>query len=295
MTSINNFIVTDNVTDILAAQYNGLLGSIMRADISNATTMSGTVALTDADTAIQRFDCNGSNRIVTLPVYATTNHPFFIINVTAATYTLDVQSSGSVTILSSPLPALTGIALVIPDGTAGFRCANNLPKVVASQFWLSGRGALASLTNGFTAGTQFEQATNKQNFLLPSFPAAAQRYGEWEMALPSDYGSGTITYQAYWLANSTSTNSVVWGLQGCAYAATDTIDQAWGTAVETTSANQSTAYKLNISSVSSAVTLSGSPAANQLVKWRCYRLGSGSDNLAVAASLVGFQINYTRT
>ena len=124
MTSLTDFIVTDDVDDALASQYNKLLGSILRAEISNATTMSGTVTLADNDTAIQRFNCNGANRIVKLPAYAITNHPYLIINA-GASNTLDVQNNAGVSLLTIPL-AVGATALVIPDGTAGYKLINPL-------------------------------------------------------------------------------------------------------------------------------------------------------------------------
>ena len=120
-----------------ASQYNPLLGSNFESDWSNATSMSGTATLTDADFAIQSFNCNGANRIVKLPAYAVSNHPFIIVNATGAAYTLDVQSSGGVTLLATPL--VDGdAALVMPDGSAGF-------KRVGRGIWGSVNGILASL------------------------------------------------------------------------------------------------------------------------------------------------------
>jgi hypothetical protein len=139
-------------------------------------------------------------------------------------------------------------------------------------------------------------ATNKQNVNGWIFPTGVQRYIEVIHPLPSDYGGGTFTAQFYWTANSTSTNSVVWGIQGRAYADGDAIDQAWGTAQEVTDANGSAAYTERISGATSAITVAGTtPAAGQMLRWRIYRLGSGSDNLAASAILESVLINYTRS
>lgn len=134
MTDLTSFRVTDGVDYPTAAQYNRNVDSTLRAEISNATTMSGTVTLTDADTPIQRFNCNGANRIVQLPAYGTANHPFFIINVTAATYTLDVQTNGGVTLLAAALAANGGFVYVIPDGTAGYKVLDYIPNIAPGTF-----------------------------------------------------------------------------------------------------------------------------------------------------------------
>jgi len=119
MATLEDFQVTDDVTDVLADHINRGLGSIFRGNFDNATTMSGTVTLADADVAIQRFNCDGANRIVKLPAASAANHPFLIVNVTAATYTIELQTNGAAFICT--IATNGGAAFVIPDGTAGFK------------------------------------------------------------------------------------------------------------------------------------------------------------------------------
>ena len=121
-----------------------------------------------------------------------------------------------------------------------------------------------SLTNGFSAIAQIELPTNKVNTFVGDFVQAAQTYGEFDFALPQDYNGGTLTAIFYWIANSASANSVVWGIQGRAYADSNALDQAFGAAVEVTDANTGT-NQVNISTTSAAITLAGAPAAGQRV------------------------------
>jgi hypothetical protein len=114
------------------------------------------------------------------------------------------------------------------------------------------------------------------------------------MAMPSDYNGGTVTAVFYWLSTSASTNSVVWGLAGRSYGDNEAIDQAYGTAVEVTDANNA-ANTVNISAATAAITLAGTPAASEYVQFRAYRLGSGSDTLAATARLISVRITYTRS
>ena len=126
------------------------------------------------------------------------------------------------------------------------------------------------------------------------FAAAQQTYAEWGCYLPSNYTTAaTITASCIWLAAGTSTNSVVWGCGARAYADATTMDQAYGTAVEVTDAHTATANQVEISAATGAITIAGSPAAGQWLQIRVYRLGGGSDNLAVTASLLGVVITYT--
>jgi hypothetical protein len=114
------------------------------------------------------------------------------------------------------------------------------------------------------------------------------------IAMPSDYNGGTITAVFYWVAPSTSTNSVVWGLQARAWNDSDVFDLAYGTAQEVTDANEGN-DDLNISSATPAITIGGTPSAGSLVSFRAYRNpANGSDTLAATAELLQIRITYTR-
>jgi hypothetical protein len=96
------------------------------------------------------------------------------------------------------------------------------------------------------------------------------------------------------MSNNASTNSVVWGFQGRAYADSDAIDQAFGTAQTVTDANNAT-RDVNISAATAAITLGGTPAASNFVQFRCYRDGAvAGDTLAATAELLAIRITYTR-
>lgn len=151
-----------------------------------------------------------------------------------------------------------------------------------------------SITSGASAISQIETTTNKVNTFVADFLQSVQSYVEFDLPLPADYNGGTVTAVIYWMANSASTNSVVWGLQGRAYADGNALDQAFGTAQEVTDANNGT-NDVNISAATAAITLAGAPAAGQHAQFRLYRLGSGSDNLAATARFLEVRITYTRS
>lgn len=172
---------------------------------------------------------------------------------------------------------------------------NYLSTAVSAQFWLSAAGITPRTTNPCGDPVAVEMSTNKNNLKAAAFDQNTQEFGQWVHALPSDYGGGTVTATFYWTANSTSANSVVWGLQAVAMADDDTLDVAFGTAQEVADANKAAAYDHNISAASSAITIAGSPAAGELVNWQIYRdPADGSDTLAADALLIGVMITYTR-
>jgi hypothetical protein len=171
-----------------------------------------------------------------------------------------------------------------------------LKSSIAAQFFLSGAGGWPSTTSGCAQPAQAESATYKVNDKTLDFDKDTLECAEWNHALPSDYGGGTVTATFYWKANDATNNAVVWGLQARAYGDGDVTDAAYGTAQDVTDANASTAYQTRISAATAAITIAGTPAAGKLVQWRVYRKGAeGSDTLAVDAKLLGVMITYTRS
>lgn len=165
----------------------------------------------------------------------------------------------------------------------------------SGHLWLDGAGGWPSTTSGCAAETQTETSTNKQNYFTLDFDASTQEYAQFETAMPSDWDGGTITAQFYWLANDTSTNSVIWGLQAVSYGDGSAIDASWGTAQEVTDANASTANQVRISSATSAITVGGTPTGGKFVMFRVYRkAAAASDTLTVDASLLGILVTYGR-
>lgn len=162
------------------------------------------------------------------------------------------------------------------------------------QFFLTAAGLYPSTTNG-PSQTKTEQATNKQNIYTLDFDPTTQEFAEVLVAMPSNWNGGTVTAEFWWTATGTSTNSVVWALQGRSYGDLETLDQAFGTEQVATDAHSATALQAQKSAATPAITLSGTPAASELVLFRVKRNPSdGSDTLAVDAMLIGVVINYTK-
>lgn len=166
--------------------------------------------------------------------------------------------------------------------------------VVTGQIVLTAGGGWPSITSGSNAPILTETATNRVNFYYLGFPDTIQTFANWSMPMPSDYNGGTITAVFYWVAGTASTNSVRWGLQARAFADSNLIDQAFGTAQEVTDANQAN-DSVNISAATPAITIGGTPAASNFVQFRAYRNpADAADNLAATAELLSIRITYTR-
>jgi hypothetical protein len=154
-------------------------------------------------------------------------------------------------------------------------------------------GAMVAATTNGPASAVIESTTNKQNYTVYDFDGSTAEYAHFQIAFPKGWDLSTITYKVRWGSSATDTDGVAWNLQAVAISDGDTIDASWGTAITVTDAAQSSATKLYVTSVSSALTIAGTPAADDLVYFRFYRDPSnGSDTMAEDARLFGIDLYY---
>lgn len=153
-----------------------------------------------------------------------------------------------------------------------------------------------STTSGAAANAKKEYTTNDQDLYNLSFADGSDTFAQATVAMPSDWDAGTVTAAFYWSKDGTGTGDVVWGCQGRSYGDNEAIDQAWGTPQTVTDSATATDDAVFISSATGAITLSGTPAASELVQFRVFRDGdAGGDTFAAAALLLGVMITFTRT
>ena len=87
---------------------------------------------------------------------------------------------------------------------------------------------------------------------------------------------------------------MTWGLQGVAVGDGDTIDASYGTAVTVDDAGQSTAEDLYLTDESTAITIAGSPAVDQLCYFRVFRdVSDTNDDMTEDARLMGIRIIFS--
>jgi hypothetical protein len=164
--------------------------------------------------------------------------------------------------------------------------------VIHNQLWVG--GFKPTLTSGCAASAQIEMGTNKNVYDYLAFDKDTIEYAYANVPMPADYTGGAIYFKPYWLHPATTTNfKVSWGLAGVSISNDDTLDAAQGTAIYSNDTG-GTASDLYIAPLSAAVTIGGSPVANDLVNFRCLRKADDgtNDTLAVDAYLLGFMIYY---
>jgi len=149
-----------------------------------------------------------------------------------------------------------------------------------------------STTNGAGAITKTNYATNGIDTQQSSFDQTTEQYLQFTITMPGTWNGGTVRAVFYWTA-AAGTGDVVWGLQGRSYGDNEVIDQAFGTAQTVTDTLITTNNK-HKTGVTAAITLAGTPAANEMVQYRVLRQAAAAgDTLNAAAGLIGVMIYYT--
>jgi hypothetical protein len=104
-------------------------------------------------------------------------------------------------------------------------------------------------------------------------------------------GSTIVAYPVFYTDSSSSSGTIIFGLQMRAYASGDSMDAAYGTAQETTyTVASNISYKIIIGSATPAITPAGSPTGGQWLQFRSYR--KGSDTFSGDVYLLGWIFVY---
>lgn len=137
-----------------------------------------------------------------------------------------------------------------------------------------------------------DASTNKNRLDGLAFDASTDELAQVRIAMPKSWNEGTITFVPYWRAAS-GTGDVVWGLRGVAASNDDLLDVAFGTAQTSTDTLIATT-DLHRGPTSSAITIAGTPAAEDLVWLEVYRdANDAGDTLAADAVLIGIMVYMT--
>lgn len=144
MSTLNDFIYTNKVHDVLAEYVNRLLASTLRSEYKNVETLVGDRQLTDADTPIQRLDCGGANRNVFLPEPdAVENHALLLVNTSDGGEVIILRDYDDTVTLGTIEPG-EGL-LLLPDGDGGYVSAGGGGGAVASV--VAGAGIAVNATD----------------------------------------------------------------------------------------------------------------------------------------------------
>jgi hypothetical protein len=153
---------------------------------------------------------------------------------------------------------------------------------------------VARTTNGAASGSS-ETSTNKVMLKTLDFDATTIEYAQFNIRMPKSWDEGTVTAVFTWTHGATTTNfGVSWGIQGVALSNDDAADTAFGTAIYANDTGGTT-NDIYISPTTAAITIAGTPAAEDWVVFQVLRKADDgtNDTLAVDAKLLGVTMYFT--
>jgi len=205
---------------------------------------------------------------------------------------LDTNSgtnSGSITITDGA----DGNINIAPNGNGVVQAGGSAVKVAGKEtIWVPATAMYPNTTNGCADLAQVELGNGPEIKTL-NFDKDSDEFAQFAVAFPKSWNEGTVTFQAYFTADSTNTGTVSWGLSGVAIADNDSINTAFGTQVAPTAkAHSGTANDLDVTAESGAVTIAGSPSTDEEVFFQISRDVS-EDDLTADAKLLGIKLFFT--
>lgn len=256
------------------------------AAAGNTISMTGTTTVTGFDT----IAAGAVRRVVFTGILQLTHNATSMINLTGANITTAAGDIATFLSLGSGNTRMVGYERA--DGTA---LAGAAGSTQGKQSIYVAAGSIApSSTGGCSTLTTIASAANQPDIVTLNFDATTQEYAQFSIAMPKKWNEGTVTFKAYWSHAATTTNfGVVWDLQAVAVSDDDAIAVAYGTA-QTSTDTGGTTNDLYVSPESSAITVAGTPAAEDMVFFRLSRVtGNGSDTMAIDARLHGIMLYVT--
>ena len=202
----------------------------------------------------------------------------------SGTITITDGANGNIVIA----PNGTGVAQAVDggDNTAAIKIAGK------ESIWVPAVAMYPNTTNGCADLAQVELSNGPEIKTL-DFDKDSDENAQFAVAFPKSWNEGTITFQAFFTADSTNTGTVSWALAGVSCADNDTINVAFGTGVAPTAkAHSGTANDLDVTAESGAVTIAGSPSTDEEVYFQITRDVS-EDSLTADAKLLGVKLFFT--
>jgi hypothetical protein len=231
-------------------------------------------------------------------VTASTAELNYLVGVTSA---IQAQLNGKqaedadLTAIAALTTTATGRSLLaIADAAAGRTILASAAEASTQTIYIPAGAMKADPTAGPSIATV--ELANGPNITTLDFDTASDEHAQFAIRMPKGWNEGTVTFVPSWSHPATTTNfGVAWFLQAVAIGNDDTLNVAFGTAVGSVDTGGTT-NDLYIGPASSAITIAGTPAAEDLVQFQIYRdVSDAGDTLAVDARLHGITVYYTTT
>ena len=260
---------------------------------STFVTASSTTTLTNKTLTAPKFasggfiaDAGGDENLV----FSEVSTPVNELRITNA-----ATGSGPILAAISTSATDSNIDLNInPLGTGVLKSGSAAVKVAGTEtIFVPAQAMFGTTTNGADAQAVETTAVRPELKVL-DFDAATNEYAQFSVAMPKSWNLGTVTYQVFWSPSNTNTDTCIFALQGLSCTEGDTADAVFGTAVEVEDDGVGTIEDVQMSAVSGAVTIAGSPADDDYTFFQLFRnAADGDDDFTGDARVMGIKLFYT--
>ena len=176
---------------------------------------------------------------------------------------------------------------VLKSGTAPVQIAGT------ETTWIPAQAMYTTTTNGAESAA-VETTALRPELKVLDYDASTRENAQFAVAMPKSWNLGTVTYQVFWSPSNTDTGNCIFGLEGLSCTEGDTADAVFGTYIEVTDAGIGTVEDVQMTAVSSAMTIGGSPADDAQTFFQLYRDAADvSDTFTGDARVMGIKLFYT--
>ena len=168
----------------------------------------------------------------------------------------------------------------------------NFDTLAIQSLWGPVNAMRPSSSNGCALVTTVETTALRPDLKVLDFDPSSDEFAQFSIVWPNSWDKSTITFKAFFTVTGTNTGSVAWGLAGVAITDDETINTAFPTpTVATAKSHSGTSNDLNVTAESGAVTVSGTPANDDMVFFQVNRDVSADDQSG-DARLLGIKITF---
>ena len=271
-------------------------GGVITADTNFAGDLTGNVTGNASGTAATVT--GGTQASITSAANLVTVGALDSGSITSGFGAVDVGSSaidgGVITAATNFAGPLTGNVTGNASGSSGTCTGLASGNIGKSTIFVPVAAMLPTVSNGCAAIAQAATGAGQPDMNVLDFDGTSAEYAQFQVAFPKSWNEGTVAFQAFWTSTATDTDGVAWSLQGVAVSNDGTIGATYGTAVVVIDNNISAANDMLVTGESGAITIAGTPAAEDMCYFRIFRaVSNGSDTMAEDARLIGIKLFFT--